>query len=101
MSETAKVGRPSKPFDPVVFEGLCEIQCTTAEILAVLNLSLDTVERRCKEIYNKNYAEVYNEKAANGKISLRRWQMKAAQEGSVAMQIWLGKLRAYVLIYPK
>ena len=88
--EPAKMGRPPKPFDEKLFEGLCHIQCTLAEISGVMNLSDDTVERRCKDLYGTTFAEVFKQKRAGGLISLRRAQFRLA-ETNAAMGIWLGK----------
>ena len=41
------------------FENLCAIQCTKEEISSVLDISEDTLERWCKETYNKNFAKKY------------------------------------------
>lgn len=88
----AKIGRPRKDFDIEQFEELCRIQCTEIEIAAVMKISVDTLERRVKEIYDSNFAEVFAEKREGGKTSLRRAQWKSAIEGNnTAMQIFLGK----------
>ena len=73
------------------FESLCAIQCTEEEILSVLKVSKDTLLRWCKEIYNTDFATIYEEKRQLGKASLRRMQWKTAEKGNVTMQIWLGK----------
>lgn len=88
--ESAKMGRPLKSFDVKVFEGLCHIQCTLSEIAGVMDLSDDTIERRCKELYGCTFAEVFKQKRAGGLISLRRAQFRLA-ESNATMGIWLGK----------
>ena len=88
--EPAKMGRPPKPFDVNIFEGLCYIQCTLTEISGVMGLSDDTIERRCKELYGATFAEVFKDKRAGGLISLRRAQFRLA-ETNATMGIWLGK----------
>ncbi len=88
--ESAQMGRPQKPFDPNIFEGLCRIQCTTAEICGVMEISRDTLERRVKEIYDSTIAAIFQEKAAAGLVSLRRNQFKMA-ESNPTMAIWCGK----------
>lgn len=72
------------------FEALCGIQCTEEEICAVFDVSKDTLLRWCKRTYKKSFAEVFKEKKACGKISLRRSQWKMA-ERNATMAIWLGK----------
>lgn len=72
------------------FETLCGIQCTEEEICAVFDVSKDTLLRWCKRTYKKNFADVFKEKRACGKVSLRRSQWKMG-ERNVTMAIWLGK----------
>lgn len=72
------------------FETLCGIQCTEEEICAVFDVSKDTLLRWCKRTYKKSFAEVFKEKKACGKISLRRSQWKMAEKNAT-MAIWLGK----------
>lgn len=66
------------------------IQCTEEEIAAVCDVSVDTLERWCKRTYKRNFAEVFQEKRAGGKASLRRNQWKLS-ETNPTMAIWLGK----------
>jgi len=87
-----KVGRPRKEIKQKQFEELCHIQCTQEEILAVLDVDDMTLNKWCREIYNKNFSEVFREKREGGKTSLRRAQWKLATEGmNPSMQIFLGK----------
>lgn len=37
------------------------------------------------------FSQVYKKYSSTGKISLRRMQFRSAENGSVPMQIWLGK----------
>ena len=86
-----KTGRPRKEIDFDQFETLCKIQCTEIEIASVLGISVDTLERRCKEHYGVSFADAYEEKRSDGRASLRRMQAKAAEAGNITMMIWLGK----------
>ena len=87
------VGRPRIEFNAKLFENLCHIQCTQEEIAATMGMSVDTLERRVKEVYDgRLFADVFNEKREGGKESLRRAQWKTATEGNnPIMQIFLGK----------
>lgn len=61
------------------------VGCTIAEIAAVMGVSRDTIERRCrKEI------DLGREK---GNASLRKKQWEMAMAGDKTMLIWLGKNR--------
>lgn len=88
MSE--KVGRPRKEIDKRQFEHLCGLQCTQEEVCSFFDLSDKTLTRWCKETYGKSFSEVFQEKRAVGKISLRRNQWKLAEKNA-AMAIFLGK----------
>lgn len=91
-NEKDKGGRPRKEIDWRMFDQLCAIHATLAEISAVLGVSVDTVERHVKEQFGIGFAELYQQKAANGKTSLRRamWK-KALEQQDNTMLIWLSK----------
>lgn len=84
-------GRPRKYIDKQVFEQLCGLQCTLEEMEAFFDCDHKTISRWCKDTYEgKRFSQVFKEKRAIGKISLRRKQMRLA-ERSAAMAIFLGK----------
>ena len=72
------------------FEKLCALQCTEQEIASFFDVSVDSLERFCKNEYGCRFAEVFKKKKDMGKISLRRTQFKQAEK-STSMAIWLGK----------
>ena len=75
-----KMGRPRKVINQETFEGLCAIQCTIAEVCAVLNVDETTLEKWCKETYDgKTFSKVFAEKREVGKVSLRRSGFKLAK----------------------
>ena len=86
----AVMGRPPIPIDQKQFENLCAMQCTEEEIAAWFKCSIDTINNWCKKVYDKTFSDTYKVYSANGKISLRRAQMKLAEK-SAAMAIFLGK----------
>ena len=86
----AKMGRPKKEISKTLFEKLCSIMCTEEEIAGMLECSVDTIERWCKDEYKTTFAEIYKIKSAHGKTSLRRTQFKLA-EHNAGMAIFLGK----------
>lgn len=89
----AKPGPKLIEIDWKQFEGLCRLHCTQEEICGILDISSDTLERACKRKYKAKFAEVFRQKAAGGKMSLRRRQYQAAMSpnASPTMLIWLGK----------
>jgi hypothetical protein len=78
-----KNGRKLLKIDPRLVEKLAAIQCSHAEMAAVLGCSADTLERR--------FAAVIKKGRETGKSSLKRAQFKLALSGNPTMLIWLGK----------
>jgi hypothetical protein len=89
----AVMGRPEKILDQRMFEEMCHIHCTKEEILAILDMDEDTLNKKIKQTYgeNVNFSAVYKRFASGGKMSLRRWQWANAEKGNATLQIWLGK----------
>lgn len=86
----ARSGRPRKEINKQQFESLCALQCTLPEIASFFSCSEDTIGRWCQREYGTTFAVAFNKYSAQGKISLRRNQMKLS-ERSATMAIWLGK----------
>ena len=87
-----KGGRPTKPIDYKRLDSMCAIQCTGEECAAILDMSYDHLDLQLKADGNGGFKEYYKQKSANGKMSLRRRQYKAAvEDGNPTMLIWLGK----------
>lgn len=92
MSEPKnKGGRPRKEVDWDKVDKMCAIHCTGEEQASLLDMSYDTLERRCREEKGVSFAEYFKQKAADGKMSLRRKQFTTAMNGNTSMLIWLGK----------
>ena len=77
------MGRAKTEIDRKRVETLAGIGCTVGEMAVVLGCSKEILERRFATSIEKGRAEA--------KASLRRMQWQAAQKGSTAMLIWLGK----------
>lgn len=86
-------GRPRVEIDWDVFDALCGVQCTLAEIAGHFECSEDTIERAVTREKAVGFADYYREKAGRGTIALRRKQYAVALGGNVTMLIWLGKQR--------
>jgi len=80
-----KPGRPRKVIDEKLLFDLARIDCTLEEMASILNCNRDTL--------SDNYSAVIQKGKEEGKASIRRMQWKSAQDGNIAMQIWLGKQR--------
>ena len=61
---------------------------TDEELAAVFDCSVDTITRLKKD---PAFLAAYEKGKSEGKLSLRRSQMKSALEGNTTMQIWMGK----------
>lgn len=86
-----KMGRPPKPFDPLLFEQLCGIHCTKSEIASMLRMCEDTLLTKVEEHYNDTFSVIYKRFQESGKCSLRRHQF-ALSKKNAGMAIWLGKI---------
>ena len=84
-------GRPPKDIDWKQFEGMCRIHCTKEEIAAILDVDMATIDTRVKAKYGEIFSVVWKRFASEGKMSLRRQQLKRAiEDGDVTMLKWLG-----------
>ena len=85
------MARPRKEINWNQVDQMCAIQCTGEEIAAVLGVDYDTLNKAMKREKKKSFTEYFKEKSAYGKVSLRRRQSRAAEEGNTTMMVWLGK----------
>ena len=86
-----KMGRPKKEIDQKIFESLCGIQCTRAEMLEFFHLTDKTLDRWCKETYNgSTFSAIFSRKRGAGKISLRR-NMFQLSASNASMAIFMAK----------
>ncbi len=83
------MARPKIEFNYDDLKKLGELQCTYAEVAAFFDCSIDTVKRRLTE--DEEFCTAYKTGLENGKMSLRRYQWRAAQKGNTTMLVWLGK----------
>jgi hypothetical protein len=83
-------GRPEIKIDWDVFDKLCNIFCTLEEISAFFECSEDTIETAVEREKKQKFKEYYRRRCMKGKMSLRRFQYKQA-ENNPTMAIWLGK----------
>ena len=86
-----KNGRPPNEIDKIQFEKLCGMLCTETEICEFFEIGKDSLISWCKRTYGKTFQKIYTQKRAEGKITIRRNQLKLS-ERSAAMAIHLGKL---------
>lgn len=84
------MARPVKEINKEQFESLCNLQCTLEEIAGFFKCNKDTINAWCKRTYDEGFSETYKKYSQNGKISLRRYQLRLAEKNA-SMAIWLGK----------
>lgn len=77
------MGRPLKDIKPEQVESLAAINCSYAEIAAVVGCDESTLTRR--------FAQVIQKGREQGKSSLKRKMWETAMGGNVTMMIWLSK----------
>ena len=85
MSQGEGGGRPKFIIDYEQVEKLAGIQCTQEEIASWLGCSVDTLTRSDK------FCGIYKKGISKGRMSMRRKQWKALDEGNTTMLVWLGK----------
>jgi|SRR5210317_444360 hypothetical protein len=85
---------PSKLLSDNDFQRLLNmvrIQCTQTEICSILGMSDTTLNRRLQERGYENFLDLYKRHNDEGRMSLRRMQWQAAENGNSTMLVWLGK----------
>lgn len=85
------MARPFKEINWEEFDKLCRMQCTRKEIAAFFECDEKTISAAVEREKGISYSLYSEEKAAEGKQSLRRKQLQVAMGGNVTMLIWLGK----------
>jgi hypothetical protein len=83
-------GAPRAEIDIDQIEKLCMLDCTDDDLAGQFSVSLQTIHR-LKE--NPEVLAAMERGRAKGRVSLRRLQYVAAQNGNTAMLIFLGKTR--------
>ena len=85
---------PSKLLSDNDFQRLLNmvrIQCTQTELCSILGMSDTTLNRRLQERGYENFLDLYKRHNDEGRMSLRRMQWQAAENGNSTMLVWLGK----------
>lgn len=77
------MARPKKDIDPDQVTKLAMINCSYAEMAAVLDCDQSTLSRR--------FAQLIEKGRESGKMSLKRKQWEMAMGGNITMLVWLGK----------
>lgn len=85
MSQGEGGGRPKFDVDYEQVEKLAGLQCTQEEIASYLGCSVDTLQR------DEKFCGIYKSGMDKGRMSLRRKQWQAANDGDKTMLVWLGK----------
>jgi len=85
------MARPKSNIDWDYVDLQLRYHCKGTEIAAKFNIHPNTFYRLCEEHYKISYSECLEQKREEGNDLLRSIQFKTAIDGSVPMQIWLGK----------
>ena len=83
------MAREKIEFNTEQLQGLCRLNCTIEELAAYFNVSTSTIENRLKD--DMDFRLAFEKGRAEGRMSVRRSQMKLADDGNATMLIWLGK----------
>lgn len=87
------MARPLKPVDLRQVEALARIDCTDAEIAAVLDFTPQGWRKRKGRRDGEAIVSAREKGRQAGNMSLRRKQFEQAMGGNTTMLIWLGKQR--------
>lgn len=92
----AKRGPKTMPIDWEAIGKLAHIQCTQEEIAHFCGCDVRTLDVRCPKETGLKLSEYIKKHAQGGKMSLRRWQWRVAENeaqgrGKCTMLIFLGK----------
>jgi hypothetical protein len=70
----------------------CEWHCSAEEVAQAFGITVQTLDKHCKQYYGYTFFQIYKQYSAGGKRSLRRamWA-KAVNEGDTRLQIYLSK----------
>jgi len=88
------MARPRIEFDEKDWKLLdvaCQYKHLEIDIANLLDVSMDTVERRIREKHGCSFAEYRNKRLSKTKHNLFAKQVEIAMSGNVSMLIWLGK----------
>lgn len=84
----------AKPIDKPVFEGLCRIDCTNEEMVAVLGCSMTKIEKWCRATYGAKFDAVSRHFRHEQNARYRKRQDELAmQSKNPEMLKFLGKVR--------
>ncbi|MBS3903766.1 MAG: helix-turn-helix transcriptional regulator [Simkania sp.] len=81
------------PPRPIILEQVMywmDLGGTAEEIAGSFHVSVDTLDRRLKEVTNLGFAELKEKVCGDAKLKLRQNQFKLS-ESNATMGIWLGK----------
>ena len=84
-------GRPRAVIDWPLFDRLCAIQCTQAELAAFFRCSEDTIARAVRREKHVPFADYAAAQRLAGHVSLRRTMWQKALKGDNTMAIFLAK----------
>lgn len=72
---------------------LLEAGCDGTEIAAYIGIHFNTLSLKCKKEKKSEFCDYKAQKRSKGNSLLKKRQFDSAIDGSIPMQIWLGKNR--------
>lgn len=89
MSNPTKAASKKKiPFNWAVFDAILQFNSTKVQAAIIMNLSIDTIERRIKEKYNLNFEDYKAQATQIIKLRLQQKAIQMAFEGNTSMMIF-------------
>ncbi len=90
------MGRKKLEVDWEHVQELASMGCTVSEVALELDVSEDTLLRRCREEHDMTVYDYLDLHRDRGRTSLRRAMYNNAMEGNVTAQIFLAKQREWL-----
>lgn len=88
---TNRVGRPEKEFDWKVLDSILQFGANLIDCSELLDVSDDTIQRKIRSEHGCTFSEYRTKKMGRMRVKLLQKQYEMAQNGNVALLIWLGK----------
>lgn len=83
-----KMGRPVVEIDETQLKALCRLKPTLKDVAAFFNCSEDTIDRKCKELGAKTFADFRDQNMVHTRFSLIRTAIRKAENGDNTMLIF-------------
>lgn len=82
------MGRPKKEISREQLAAICRMNPTKEDVAAFFDVSVDTIEKRCKQYDNCTFTAFRHKNMVHTRFSLIRNALKSAEAGNTALMIF-------------